>query len=71
MYQSVPSLTISRENPLGIFLKGRIPQPSGTKKVQNPDGQLFSKTQQRSTKHEIEIVENSTETLICLEILKQ
>ena len=32
-YQSVPSLTIPR----GIFLKGRIPHPSGIKKVRNPD----------------------------------
>ena len=36
-----------------------------------PWGQLFSKFQQNNTKHETEIMKNSTEMLICLEILKQ
>ena len=70
--------------PPGKFLKGRVPHPLSTKKVRNPDpwgrkivpkshppGQLFLKIQKRNTKHEIEIVKNSTEALICLEILKQ
>ena len=49
------------------------PRPMGQKnRAKTPlPGQLFSKIQQRNTTHEIEIVKNSTETLICLEILKQ
>ena len=35
MYQSIPGLTIPRARPQKIFLNGRIPHPSGTKKVQN------------------------------------
>ena len=58
MYQSIPSLTIPRENP-GNFLKGRIPsehKESGRKLVLKP--QLFSKIQQKNTKHDIEIMKN-------------
>ena len=36
-----------------------------------PPGQLFSKIQHKNTRHETEIMKNSTEMLICLEILKQ
>ena len=80
MYQSIPSLTIPRE----FFEKANSPPPlghEGSAKPQfwgrkivlkpPPRGQLFSKIQQRNTKHEIEIMKNSTETLMCLEILKQ
>ena len=35
-----------------------------------PPWHSFSKVQQKNTKHETEIVKNSTEMLICLEILK-
>ena len=69
----------------GIFLKGRIPPPPpGNRESAKPrllgkrnsakappPGQLFSKIQQKPTKHETEIKKNSTEMLICLEILKQ
>ena len=54
-----------RANPWGIFLKGRIPHPSGTKTERNPDpwsrnnsaktpphGQLFAKLQQKKHKNE-------------------
>ena len=62
-----------------FFLKKRIPHPLGTK-MRNHDpwgrkivlkptpGQLFLKVQQ---KHKTEVMKNSTEMLICLEIFKQ
>ena len=84
MYQSIPSLTIPPGQPSGKFLKGRIPHPPGTGKAQNPDprgrkialnphpwGNYFRKSSKKTTKHETEIKKNSTEMLICLEILKQ
>ena len=80
MYQSIPSVTILWATPRGIFMKGQMPHPLGTKKVRNPDpwgrkivlkSQLLLKTQEKNTKHETEIVKNSSEMLICLEILKQ
>ena len=84
MYQSIASLTSPRANSLRIFLKGRMLHPPWAEKVRNPDswgkkivlnappqGQLFSNIQQKETKHETEIMKNSTEMLICLEILKQ
>ena len=75
------------DHPLrAIFLKGRIPHPRGTKRVRNldpwdrkivlkphPRGNYFQKSSQKKTetKHEIEIMKNSTEMLICLEILQK
>ena len=46
------------------------PRPFGQKNRAKtpPQGQLFLKIQQRNTK---QMMKNSTETLICLEILKQ
>ena len=83
IYQSIPYMTTPGQTS-GKFLKGRIPHPPGTKKVQNADpcgrkimlkphpwGNCFKKIQQKNTKHEIEIMKNSTEILTCLEILKQ
>ena len=50
-YQLIPSLTIPPGRPPGNFLKGRIPYPPGTKKVNctkiPPPGQFFSKIQQK------------------------
>ena len=61
MYQSLLSLTI----PPGNFLKGRIPHPPGTGKVQNPNpwgrkivlnphplGNYFQKSSKKNIKHE-------------------
>ena len=83
-YQSSPSLTIPPANPQGTFLKERIHYPRAQRKCETPTplwqknraksppmGQLFSKIQLKNTKHEIEIMKNSTEMLICSEILKQ
>ena len=79
MCQSIPSLTI----PTGNFLTEQIPHPLAQKSAKPrplgqkiraktpPTGQLFSKIQQKNTKHKIEIMKNSTEMLLCLEILKQ
>ena len=65
------------------FLKGRIPHPPGTMKVQNANpwcrklvlklhpGPIIFKNPTKNTKHEKEIMKNSTEMRICLEILKQ
>ena len=77
MYQSILSLIP------GEFFKGRIPHPPGQKKVRNPDlcdreivlrhhpqGNYFQKSS-KIAKHEIEIMKNNNEMLICLEILKQ
>ena len=80
MYQSIPSLTTPQAKPLGNVFERRMPHPPGTKKVQNPDPwgrkivlkpHPWSNYFQKNTKHETEIVKNSTEMLICLEILKQ
>ena len=84
MYQSIPSLTIPLDNSPGNFFEGanfsplghresEKPRPLGQKNRSKapPPGQLFSKIQQKNTKYEIEIMKNSTEMLICLEILKQ
>ena len=83
IYQSIPSLAIPLDHPRGIFERANS-LPSGTGKVVKtrplgqknsakapPLGQLFSKIHQKNTKHETEIKKNSTEKLICLEILKQ
>ena len=75
MYQSISSLTNQRRI---FFERANSPSPSSRHKesAKNrrlgqkncakilPRAQLFSKIQQRSTKHEIEIVKNSNETLI-------
>ena len=76
MYQSIPSLTIPPGKPKANFpqrKKVRNSDPWGRKIAPKtpPLGQLLSKIQQKDTKHEIEIMKNSTEMLICLEILKQ
>ena len=82
MYQSTPILTTPPPaNPRRIFLKERIPHSLGTKKVRNhdpwgrknalkprPRGIIF-KNPAKKTKHETEVMKNSTEMLICLEIL--
>ena len=73
----------SKANPQGMFLKGRIPHSTGTKEVQNSDpwgrkivlkphprGNYFQNFSKKTTKHETEVMKNSTEMLICLEILK-
>ena len=77
-------LAIPPGKALGKFLKSEFPTGLGHKESAKPrplgqknraktllPGQLFSKVQQRNTKHEIEIMKNSTETLTCVEILKQ
>ena len=74
MYQSIPSLTIPRAHPRGIFLKGRIPhkesakpRPWGRKIVLKLHSQSnYFRKFSKKTKHETEIMKN-----ICLEILKQ
>ena len=79
MCQSIPNLTI----PPGIFLKERINHSPGKKKVRkldpwgrkivlkpHPRGNYFKKFSKK-TKHGTEIMKNSTEMLICSEILKQ
>ena len=84
MYQSIPSLTIPPQAyPQGIFWKGEFPTPRH-KEIAKPRplgqiiraetpplGQLFSNIQQKNMKHETEIMKNSTEMQINLEILKQ
>ena len=84
MYQSIPSRTIPPGKPPGNFLKGRIPHPPGTKKVRNhpdpwgrkivlkphPRGNYFQKSSKKHKTLDINY-KNSTEMLICLEILKQ
>ena len=79
------SVNSKPDYPPGNFLKGRIRHPLGMKKVRNPDpwgrkivakipppGQLFSKIQtKRKTKHETEMMKNSTVMLKRLEILQQ
>ena len=79
IYQSIPSLT----TPRATFERANSPPPGhkeGAKPLSlgqknrartQPWGQLFSKFQQKNTKHETEIMKNGTEMLICLEILKQ
>ena len=67
-----------------FFLKGPIPDLPGTKKVRNPypawgrkieqtppPGATIFKTPAKNTKYETEVMKNSTEMLICVEILKQ
>ena len=67
----------------GNLLKGECLTPRAQRKCETPTtgaenrakttplGQLYSKIQQeKPTKHETEIMKNSTELLICLEILK-
>ena len=83
MYQSILSLTTPWANPLEILLKWRIPHSRAQKSAKPqpmrqinrakipPPGQLFLKMQQNPIKPEKEIVKNSTQMLICLEILKQ
>ena len=85
MYPSVPSLTNPPPAiPRIIFLKGRIPHLPGTKKMRNPKplgrkivlkphpwGNYFQKSRKKKTKLETEIMKNSTEMLICLEIVKE
>ena len=81
MHQSIPGLTIP---PPWNFLKGRIPHPPRQKESTKPRpmGQknhtetppraiFFKNPAKKNTKHEIEIMKNSTEMLICLEILKR
>ena len=53
--------------------KCETPTPGAEKNCAEtpPQGQLFSKIQQKLTKHDTEIMKNSTEMLIRLEILKQ
>ena len=86
MYQSNPNLTIPTPGrPKGNFLKGRILPPPPERKESAKASplrqknrakapalrQLFLKIQQKKTKYGTEIMKNSTEMLICLEILKQ
>ena len=67
----------------GEFFERANSPPPGTKKVRNPNPwgkkipdphpreYYFQKSSTKTTKHKIEIMKNSTEMLICLEILKQ
>ena len=68
--------------PQGNFLKGRIPHPRAQEKCQTPQKKvlkphpraiIFKNPAKKTTTHEkeTEIYKNSTEMLICLEILKQ
>ena len=83
MCQSIARLTIPSpaKPPRNFFEKANFPIP-GHKGIAKPQplgqvncpktpplGQLFSKIQQKTTKHETEIMKNSTEMLICLKIL--
>ena len=70
-------------NTLGNFLNVRISHHPSTKRVRNPDpwgkkivlkphpGQILSKNPAKTTKHETEIMKNSTECRYVSEILKQ
>ena len=67
-------------NPQGFFERVDSPTPRQRESAKplgqkncaktRPPEELFSKIQQKNTKHEIEIMKNSTEMLVCLEILK-
>ena len=69
----------SLANPKTFYERANSP-PLALKKVPNPDPwgreivlklhpwAIFSKIQQRNAKHEKEILKNSTQTLICIEI---
>ena len=82
LYQSIPSHP-PVQTPGEFFPKGKFPTPGhkeraksrplGQNRAKTPhSGQLFSKIEQKGTKHETEIMKNSTEMLISLEIsLKQ
>ena len=80
IYQSIPSLTIPPGKPAGNLCERANSPPPGHKESAKPrplgqknhaktprPGQLFCK---KSTKHETEIMKNSTEVLICLKHLK-
>ena len=84
MNQSIPSLTIPPGKPLGNCLKGQIPHSPGHKESANSDpcgrkivlkpharAIFFKNLAKKNTKHEIEVMKNSTKILIRLEILKQ
>ena len=82
MYQSIPSLTIPGQPPGNFFERANCPppghkesaksQPLGQKnRAKTPPQGHFFKNPSKKTKHEIEIMKNSNEMLICLEILKQ
>ena len=83
MYQSISSLTIPRANPGDFFERANSPPPWAQRKCETPTpvaekscqephpGATIFKNLAKNTKHEIEIMKNSTEILIYLEILKQ
>ena len=86
MYQSIPRLTTPLGQtfvqffetgeflPPGHKVKCKTPTPGAGKiSAKNPPpGQLFKKNNNKKpTKHETEVMKNSTEMLMCLEILKQ
>ena len=72
MYQSIPSLTIPSGNPLGNFLKGQIPHPTGHKesaKTLPPWEIIFKNTAKNPTKNETEIMK--VLKVLNYEVLKQ
>ena len=85
MYQSISSLITPppKQTPREFFERANSPPPGRKESAKPrslgqknraktpPPGKLFSKIQQKNTKHETEIMKNSTEMLTCLEILKQ
>ena len=87
MYQSIPSLTFPPGKIPGEFFEkanSPPPPPQAQGKCKTPalgqknrvktslSGSYFQKSsKKKNTTHETEIMKNSTEMLICLEILKQ
>ena len=70
MYQSIPSLTIPPGKSPGNFFKERIPHSRAQRKCETPTwGNYFQKSSKKQNMRQT--MKNSTETLICLEILKQ